>query len=180
MSVSGLSAERRSPSTCSNLFSSKTLLEETVLRLKPLAPRPSNLLILTNHEQIPGIRKALPRFPKSSLIPEPAKRDTAPCGSPGNSSCSSRPSRRSLGSPPSRCRDRKGPDFSGTASRRCPRCTQLPIFLLPWGSSPLTPPRASDIFTWAERPCRKSRAGPFCAFRRFVEKAIFGESKRPS
>jgi len=71
-------SRKTKPKHLLKLVSSKTLLEETVLRIKPLASKPSNLLILTNHEQIPGIRKALPRFPKSSLIPEPAKRDTAP------------------------------------------------------------------------------------------------------
>ena len=71
-------SRKAKPKHLLKLVSSKTLLEETVLRIKPLASKPSHLLILTNHEQIPGIRKALPRFPKSSLIPEPAKRDTAP------------------------------------------------------------------------------------------------------
>jgi len=71
-------SRKTKPKHLLKLVSSKTLLEETVLRIKPLASKPSNLLILTNHEQIPGICKALPRFPKSTLIPEPAKRDTAP------------------------------------------------------------------------------------------------------
>ena len=71
-------SRKAKPKHLLKLVSSQTLLEETVLRLKPLARKPAHLLILTNHEQIPGIRHALPRFPKSSLIPEPAKRDTAP------------------------------------------------------------------------------------------------------
>jgi mannose-1-phosphate guanylyltransferase len=71
-------SRKTKPKHLLKLVSSKTLLEETVLRIKPLASNPSKLLILTNHEQISGIRKALPRFPKSCLIPEPAKRDTAP------------------------------------------------------------------------------------------------------
>jgi mannose-1-phosphate guanylyltransferase len=71
-------SRKTKPKHLLKLVSSKTLLEETVLRIKPLASSPSKLLILTNHEQISGIRKALPRFPKNSLIPEPAKRDTAP------------------------------------------------------------------------------------------------------
>lgn len=71
-------SRKAKPKHLLKLVSSKTLLEETVLRVKPLAAKSSNLFILTNHEQLPGIRKALPRFPKTSLIPEPAKRDTAP------------------------------------------------------------------------------------------------------
>ena len=71
-------SRKAKPKHLLKLVSSRTLLEETVLRLKPLAAKPSSLLILTNHEQIPGVRQALPRFPQASLIPEPAKRDTAP------------------------------------------------------------------------------------------------------
>ena len=71
-------SRKAKPKHLLKLVSAKTLLEETVLRLKPLAKKPADLLILTNHEQVPGVRQAIPRFPKASLIPEPAKRDTAP------------------------------------------------------------------------------------------------------
>ena len=57
-------SRKAKPKHLLKLVSSKTLLEETVLRLKPLARKPAHLLILTNHEQIPGIRQALPRFPQ--------------------------------------------------------------------------------------------------------------------
>jgi len=71
-------SRKAKPKHLLRLVSPRTLLEETIARLKPLARKPSDLLILTNHEQIPGLRKALPRFSSGSLIPEPAKRDTAP------------------------------------------------------------------------------------------------------
>ena len=71
-------SRKAKPKHLLKLVSSKTLLEETILRIKPLAAKPSHLLILTNHEQVSGVQRALPRFPRASLIPEPAKRDTAP------------------------------------------------------------------------------------------------------
>jgi mannose-1-phosphate guanylyltransferase len=59
------------------LFSDRTLLEETILRLKGVVAD-RNVWILTNKSQVPLIRKALPRFPRSQIIAEPSKRDTAP------------------------------------------------------------------------------------------------------
>jgi mannose-1-phosphate guanylyltransferase len=59
------------------LFSERTLLEDTVLRLKGVVAD-RNVWILTNKSQVPLIRKALPRFPRAQIIAEPAKRDTAP------------------------------------------------------------------------------------------------------
>lgn len=59
------------------LFSERTLLEETILRLKGVVAD-RNIWILTNTSQVPLIRKALPRFPRSQIIAEPSKRDTAP------------------------------------------------------------------------------------------------------
>jgi mannose-1-phosphate guanylyltransferase len=59
------------------LFSERTLLEETILRLKGVVAD-RNIWILTNKAQVPLIRRALPRFPRAQIIAEPAKRDTAP------------------------------------------------------------------------------------------------------
>jgi mannose-1-phosphate guanylyltransferase len=59
------------------LFSERTLLEDTILRLKGVVAD-GNIWILTNASQVPLIRKALPAFPRGQIIAEPAKRDTAP------------------------------------------------------------------------------------------------------
>src|ERR1700679_4247868 len=66
-----------SPKHLLRLFSERTLLEETVLRLKGVIPA-GNVWILTNKAQVPLIRKALPLFPRSQIIAEPQRRDTAP------------------------------------------------------------------------------------------------------
>jgi mannose-1-phosphate guanylyltransferase len=82
--IAGGSGERFWPMSRSSapkhllrLFTARTLLEETLLRLKGVVS-PRNIWILTNEAQVPLIRKALPRFPKGQIIAEPAKRDTAP------------------------------------------------------------------------------------------------------
>jgi mannose-1-phosphate guanylyltransferase len=82
--IAGGSGERfwpmsrtHTPKHLLKLFSEKTLLEETVLRLKGVVAD-QNIWIITNHEQVPLIQKAIPWFPKGQVVGEPAKRDTAP------------------------------------------------------------------------------------------------------
>jgi mannose-1-phosphate guanylyltransferase len=59
------------------LFSEKTLLEETILRLKGVVAD-ANVWIITGEAQVALIRAAIPWFPRDHVIGEPAKRDTAP------------------------------------------------------------------------------------------------------
>jgi mannose-1-phosphate guanylyltransferase len=82
--IAGGSGERfwpmsraKTPKHLLRLFSKKTLLEETILRLKGVVAD-RNIWILTNRAQVPLIRKALPRFPRDRIIAEPERRDTAP------------------------------------------------------------------------------------------------------
>jgi mannose-1-phosphate guanylyltransferase len=82
--IAGGSGERfwpmsraKTPKHLLRLFSERTLLEETILRLEGVVA-PENIWILTNGTQVPGIRAALPDFPAAQIVAEPAKRDTAP------------------------------------------------------------------------------------------------------
>src|ERR1700685_1805544 len=59
------------------LFSERTLLEETLRRLRGVVA-PRNILILTHAARVRRIRKAIPGFPREQIIAEPEKRDTAP------------------------------------------------------------------------------------------------------
>jgi mannose-1-phosphate guanylyltransferase len=59
------------------IFSERTLLEQTVLRLKGVVPR-RNIWILTNRSQVARVRRALPGFPRGQIVAEPSRRDTAP------------------------------------------------------------------------------------------------------
>lgn len=67
----------RLPKQLLKLFDDKTMLEQTVARLEGLVPK-ENILILTNHLQLDGVRAALPDFPVENIVAEPEKRDTAP------------------------------------------------------------------------------------------------------
>jgi mannose-1-phosphate guanylyltransferase len=53
------------------------LLKQTIDRVLGLVP-PENILILTNQDQVEGVKAALPDFPPGQIFAEPAKRDTAP------------------------------------------------------------------------------------------------------
>jgi mannose-1-phosphate guanylyltransferase len=59
------------------LFSERTLLEETIRRLKGVVPD-GNIWIITGEAQVALIRAAIPWFPRDRIIGEPAKRDTGP------------------------------------------------------------------------------------------------------
>ncbi|HWB60205.1 MAG TPA: sugar phosphate nucleotidyltransferase, partial [Chthoniobacteraceae bacterium] len=58
------------------LFSEKTLLEDTIHRLKGLV-EPSHILILTNKDQEAAVRAMAKELPEENIVAEPAKRDTA-------------------------------------------------------------------------------------------------------
>ena len=82
--IAGGSGERfwpmsraHTPKHLLTLFSERTLLEETIQRLKGVVAD-QNIWVITNQEQVPLIQKAIPWFPKGQIIGEPAKRDTAP------------------------------------------------------------------------------------------------------
>jgi mannose-1-phosphate guanylyltransferase len=70
-------SRRELPKQLLCLFSEKTLLSETVDRVKPLTTN-DRIFILTNIQQKSATLKALPDFRPEQLITEPAKRDTAP------------------------------------------------------------------------------------------------------
>lgn len=67
----------RMPKQLLRLFDDRTLLDQTVARLEGLVPR-ENILVLTNHLQLEGVRAALPDLPAENIVAEPEKRDTAP------------------------------------------------------------------------------------------------------
>lgn len=69
-------SRKATPKQLLRLFSSQSLLEETVYRLDGLVP-PENILVLTNQEQEAAIRQVLPNHPANNIVAEPAKRDTA-------------------------------------------------------------------------------------------------------
>ena len=67
----------RLPKQLLRLFDDKTMLEQTVERLDGLVPK-KNILVLTNHQQLDGVRAVLKDFPEENILAEPEKRDTAP------------------------------------------------------------------------------------------------------
>jgi mannose-1-phosphate guanylyltransferase len=60
-----------------NFFGDRTLIQQTVDRLKPLLP-PERMWVLTNHHLRSEIVKQLPEVPQRQILAEPAQRNTAP------------------------------------------------------------------------------------------------------
>ncbi len=70
-------SRRSKPKHLLRLFGERSLLGQTVDRVRALVP-PDRLFILTNHEQVAPIREDMPDFPAEQIMSEPEKRDTAP------------------------------------------------------------------------------------------------------
>jgi mannose-1-phosphate guanylyltransferase len=162
-------SRKAKPKHLLKLVSSKTLLEETVLRLKPLARKPSHLLILTNHEQIPGVRKALPRFPKSSLIPEPAKRDTAPAAALATALALRSNPNAVLALLPADAVIGKHPIFRSQLAAAGRAAAVSPSFVT-LGIKPSYPYTGFGYLHLGSKTLPKVKGGPFLQVRRFVEK----------
>jgi mannose-1-phosphate guanylyltransferase len=59
-------------------FGERSLIQQTVDRLRPVLP-PERLWVITNDHLRDEIIKQLPEIPKKQIIAEPAARNTAPC-----------------------------------------------------------------------------------------------------
>jgi len=68
----------QTPKQLLRLAGERTMIQQTVDRLGPVAP-PERVLIVTNVRLAEGIAKQLPELPERGIISEPCKRDTAPC-----------------------------------------------------------------------------------------------------
>ena len=169
-------SRKAKPKHLLRLVSSKTLLEETALRLKPLAQRPSDLLILTNHEQVPGVRKALPRFPKASLIPEPAKRDTAPAAALATALALRRHPEAVLALLPADAVIGKHPVFRAQLAAAARAAAASPSFVT-LGIKPSYPATGFGYLHLGTKTLGSVKGGPFLKVKRFVEKPSLAKAK---
>ncbi|MGF1530184.1 MAG: mannose-1-phosphate guanylyltransferase [Puniceicoccaceae bacterium] len=58
------------------ILGSQPMLTQTIERFGSIVPR-SNILIITNREQVSGVQHCLPQLPPANIIAEPIGRDTA-------------------------------------------------------------------------------------------------------
>ena len=64
------------PKQLLRLLGDRSLLQQTVDRVLPLAPK-ENVFVVTNQLQLPEVRRQLRELPRSNLVAEPMVRDTA-------------------------------------------------------------------------------------------------------
>lgn len=169
-------SRKAKPKHLLKLVSSHTLLEETVLRLKPLAKRPSDLLILTNHEQVPGVRKALPRFPKASLIPEPAKRDTAPAAALATALALRKNPNAVLALLPADAVIGKHTIFRSQLAAAARAAVASPSFVT-LGIKPSYPATGFGYLHLGSKTLPRLKGGPFLKVKHFVEKPSLAKAK---
>jgi len=65
------------PKQFQSLTSSKTMLQETYMRMRQIA-QPQDIFIVTNREYVPEVEKELLEFPRENILAEPVGRATAP------------------------------------------------------------------------------------------------------
>lgn len=70
-------SRERTPKQLLKLLGPRSLLQQTVDRVRPLVPL-ENLLVITTAVQAPEVRRQLPGLPRANLLLEPVGRDTAP------------------------------------------------------------------------------------------------------
>lgn len=70
-------SRRRHPKQLLTLFGRRTLLEQTVARIRPAIPL-EHVYIFTGEPILQNIRRLLPGIPSSQILGEPASRNTAP------------------------------------------------------------------------------------------------------
>ena len=71
-------SRKRRPKQLLNIIGEKTILEQTVDRIRPLCDW-DRILIVTEAEQAPLVRELLPGLPADQLLVEPLGKNTAPC-----------------------------------------------------------------------------------------------------
>lgn len=71
-------SRKRNAKQILRFFGERTLIQQTVDRLKPVIA-PENIWVITNELLQSQIRSQLPDIPKQQILAEPAQRNTAPC-----------------------------------------------------------------------------------------------------
>lgn len=70
-------SRKQQPKQLLDLFSERTMLQETYDRIASLVP-PQNVFVITNREYLDEVRAQLPAVPEAQIIGEPEGRGTAP------------------------------------------------------------------------------------------------------
>lgn len=68
-------SREKTPKQLLRMLGDRSFLQQAVDRVRPLVPV-ENILVITNEEQLPEVRKQLPKFPRANLLAEPVGRDT--------------------------------------------------------------------------------------------------------
>jgi len=70
-------SRKSKPKQFQSLISTKTMLQETYIRMREIA-KPEDIYIITNQEYVSEVEKELLEFPKENILAEPVGRGTAP------------------------------------------------------------------------------------------------------
>jgi mannose-1-phosphate guanylyltransferase len=71
-------SRRRLPKQLLPVLGTRSLLQETIERLRGVVP-PAHILIVTHRDHAAAVRRQLPTVPARNILSEPVARNTAPC-----------------------------------------------------------------------------------------------------
>ncbi len=71
-------SRKKHPKQLLNIYGEKTLIQNTVDRLRPLVPD-ERLFVVSTQSQLKEIKNQLPLIPQKNYIIEPKGKNTAPC-----------------------------------------------------------------------------------------------------
>ena len=71
-------SRRANPKQLLSLISKRSMIQETIYRLKGIISE-KNILVITNKVQVPLVKGHLSGIPEKNIIAEPVSRNTAPC-----------------------------------------------------------------------------------------------------
>ncbi|MFM8655463.1 MAG: mannose-1-phosphate guanylyltransferase, partial [Verrucomicrobiota bacterium] len=126
--------------------------------------------------QVPGVRTALPRFPKASLIPEPAKRDTAPAAALATALALRRHPDAILALLPADAVIGKHPVFRAQLAAAARAAAASPSFVT-LGIKPSCPATGFGYLHLGGKTLAGVKGGPFLKVKRFVEKPSLAKAK---
>jgi mannose-1-phosphate guanylyltransferase len=71
-------SRRRLPKQLLPVLGARSLLQETIERLRVIVP-PAQILVVTHRDHAAAVRRQLPALPARNIVSEPVARNTAPC-----------------------------------------------------------------------------------------------------
>jgi mannose-1-phosphate guanylyltransferase len=162
-------SRRRQPKQLQAIVTQRTMIQETVRRLRPLVPL-SRIVVVTNREQAAAVRRQLPGV--KHILAEPVGRNTAPCVAWAAQFIERRDPRAVMAVVPSDSHIEDGARYQRVVRAALTLAGKAEV-LITVGIQPTRPATGYGYIELGERI-----AARFWRARRFVEKPVLAAAKK--